>query len=641
LRRERRAGVSGRGGLPSLKTGAQNTGNSCRIECLAGSFYGKIKTTTTDRLDVLQNRFHRFTHRIKLLADRPLMRRYLPISSSLAHYDSKDFSGDVTAGIIVAIMLIPQSMAYALLAGLPPQSGLYASMLPLLAYALFGTSRALAVGPVAIVSLMVASTLAPLAELGSEQYVTYAIMLALLSGLFLIVLGILRIGFLVNFMSHPVIAGFTSAAALIIGFSQFKHLLGISIHRTHLVPSILWQAYEQASRINLVTVLLAAFSITLLLARDRVTRVLYDRGWISQKAAKILPRAMPLVLVTVTVFVTWIFNLSENFDVKIVGAVPSGLPPFKTPHIDIAVVIELLPAAVLISIVGFLESVSVAKSLASKRRQKIIANQELIGLGAANIGAALTGAYPVTGGFSRSVVNFNAGARTQLASVFTAVLIAVVLIFFTPLLHFLPKAVLASIIIVAIGTLVDFSAFTHAWAYNKADGFSFLITFFAVLGFGVEIGILLGIGVSLGLYLYRTSKPHVALVGRVGQSEHFRNVLRHDVRVYEKLVLLRVDESLYFANMAALEEKILRHIVDHPQVDNLVLICSAVNAIDASALDSIDQLIIRMKDAGVQLHLAEVKGPVMDKLQKVGFPNRLSPGQIFISTHEAVDGLCT
>ena len=574
------------------------------------------------------------------LAAQPVLSRFLPISQTLATYNRDNFNGDATAGIIVAIMLIPQSMAYALLAGLPPQSGLYASILPLMAYALFGTSKTLAVGPVAIVSLMVASTLAPLAQLGSELYVSYAIMLALLSGVFLLLLGLLRIGFVVNFMSHPVIAGFTSAAALIIGFSQFKHLLGISLERTYLIPKILIQAFEKISEISIATVLLSAMTIALLLFRAPLCKELLARGWISKTVAEYLPRAMPLVVAIIGTVLTFALSLSENAGVKIVGAVPAGLPPFKLPIIDFNIALELLPAAVLISIVGFLESVSVAKSLASKRRQKIIPNQELIGLGAANIGAAMTGAYPVTGGFSRSVVNFNAGAQTPIAAVFTAVLIAIVLLLFTPLLHYMPKAVLAGIIVVAIGTLVDFKAFTHAWAYNKADGLSFLLTFLAVLAFGVEIGILSGIAASLGLYLWRTSKPHIALVGRVGKTEHFRNVLRHDVRTYEKLVLLRVDESLYFANMVFLEDRILRYVSDNPQVENLVLICSAVNTIDASALDSMVQLIQRLKDSGVTLHLAEVKGPVMDNLNRVDFLDNLAPGKVFLSTFEATDALC-
>jgi len=575
-----------------------------------------------------------------IILEHPIIERYLPITKTLAYYNGKDFSSDATAGIIVAIMLIPQSMAYALLAGLPAQMGLYASILPLIAYAIFGTSRALAVGPVAIVSLMVASTLAPFSDLAPLVYASYAIALALLSGLLLLLLGFLRLGFIANFMSHPVISGFTSAAALIIGFSQFKHLLGVSIDRSHLIPNILWQAFNQIPQINITTLSIAIATITILVARNKITAFLLKKSWITAKIAAYLPRAMPLVVVTLSTLVSWMFHLSQNAGVEIVGAVPAGLPAFQTPVLDQNIIGDLLPGAVLISIVGFLESISIAKSLGAKRRRKILPNQELIGLGMANISSAMTGGFPVTGGFSRSVVNFNAGARTPIGAVFTAIIIALVLIFFTPLLHHLPKAVLASVIIVAIGTLVNFKSFQESWAYNKADGTSFLITFFGVLSFGVEMGLLLGISVSLGLYLWRTSRPHMAIVGRVQDTEHFRNILRHDVRTYEKLILLRVDESLYFANTSNLEDKILQLVADHCEVKDLVLICSAVNEIDASALDTLKQLTTRLRDAKVTLHLAEVKGPVMDRLKNVRFAAHLKPGQVFLSTHDAVDRLC-
>ena len=542
----------------------------------------------------------------------------------------------MTAGIIVAIMLIPQGMAYALLAGLPAEVGLYASIAPLLLYALFGTSRALAVGPVAIVSLMVASSLSPIAAQGSAEYVAYAILLSFLSGIFLVLLGIFRIGFLVNFMSHPVISGFTSAAALIIGFSQFKHLLGINLERSHLIPKIVMQAYDQASQINMATLFIGATAVAMLITRDRIASYVAKRGWISGQVEILLPKAMPLVVVIFGILVTAIFGLADNAGVKIVGTVPAGLPPLTWPIMDFELWKELFPAAVLISIVGFLESVSVAKSLASKRRQKVIPNQELVGLGAANIGAALTGGYPVTGGFSRSVVNYSAGANTPLASIITAGIIAVALVLLTPLLYYLPKAVLAAIIIVAVATLVDFKSLVHAWKYNLADGLSYLGTFLSVLAFGVEVGIIIGISISIGLFLYRTSRPHTAIVGRVKGTEHFRNVERHFVTTYDRLLLVRIDESLLFANTTYLEDQLLRQIADRPEIEHLVLIFSAVNLVDASALETLEELVVRLRDAGVTLHMAEVKGPVMDMLRSVDFEEFIEPGRIFITTHEAV-----
>ncbi len=582
---------------------------------------------------------HGIAEKSRGLLSNETLQRYLPITNWLGSYNRDDFSGDLTAGIIVAIMLIPQGMAYALLAGLPPEMGLYASIAPLLFYALFGTSRALAVGPVAIVSLMVASTLSPMFPQGSAEYAAYAIVLAFLSGIFLVLLGLFRIGFLVNFMSHPVIAGFTSAAALIIGFSQFKHLLGLDLERSHLIPKIVGQAYEQAAQINVATATIAGSSIAILLAREHIAEFFAERDWIGEKARELLPKAMPLVVVILGILVTLLFDLTASSSVKIVGSVPAGLPPLTWPIMDVEIWKELITAAILISIIGFLESVSVAKSLASKRRQKVIPNQELVGLGAANIGAALTGGYPVTGGFSRSVVNFSAGANTPLASMITAGIIAVALVLLTPLLYYLPKAVLASIIVVAVATLVDFKSLVHAWKYNLADGLSYLGTFLSVLAFGVEVGIIIGISISIGLFLYRTSRPHTAIVGRVNDTEHFRNVERHFVTTYDRLHLVRIDESLLFANTTYLEDQLLRQVADRPEIDHLVLIFSAVNLVDASALETLEELVVRLRDAGVTLHLAEVKGPVMDMLRTVDFEEFLEPGQIFISTHEAVVSL--
>jgi len=595
-------------------------------------------STAADELHKL-NEKHEIGGRSRRFLSQPLVQRYMPIASWLGNYKNEDFSGDLTAGIIVAIMLIPQGMAYALLAGLPPQMGLYASIAPLLFYALFGTSRTLAVGPVAIVSLMVASALSSMVAPGSPEYAAYAILLALLSGIFLVLLGLLRIGFLVNFMSHPVISGFTSAAALIIGFSQFKHLLGLKLERTHFIPELLMNAYEKFGQINVATAAIAGVSVLMLLSREHIAGFMKNRDWIGDKTRELLPKAMPLVVVILGVLATVVLGLSEKAGVKIVGAVPAGLPPLTIPTFDWALWKELLPTAVLISIVGFLESVSVAKSLASKRRQKVIPNQELVGLGAANIGAALTGGYPVTGGFSRSVVNFSAGANTPLASIITAGIIAVVLLFLTPLLYYLPKAVLAAIIIVAVATLVDFKSLVHAWKYNLADGLSYLGTFVAVLVFGVEIGIIIGISISIGLFLYRTSRPHTAIVGRVKDSEHFRNTERHFVETYDDLHLVRIDESLLFANTTYLEDQILQQVADRPKVKHLVLIFSAVNLVDASALETLEELVVRLRDAGVTLHLAEVKGPVMDMFRLVDFDQFLEPGQIFLSTHEAVERL--
>ena len=563
------------------------------------------------------------------------LRRVLPILEWLPGYGRATLTNDSLAGLIVAIMLVPQGMAYALLAGLPPEVGLYASIVPLVFYGLLGSSRALAVGPVAIVSLMVATTLGEFAEAGSAGYLAGAILLAFLSGAILLGMGFARLGFLVNFLSHPVISGFSSAAALVIGFSQLKHLLGFDIPRSHLITETLTYAAAHIGEINPTTFAIAAASFAILLAfKSRIAPILKSLG-LGADIADAVAKAGPLVAVIVTTVAVWLFALNQTASVSIVADIPAGLPPLTVPNLDLALIEQLLPAAALIAAVGFLESVSVAKSLASKRRQKIDANQELIALGAANIGASVTGGYPVTGGFSRSLVNFTAGAVTPMVSIITAALIALTVMLFTPLLYFLPKATLAAIIVVAVANLIDLKTLRHALIYDKADAASLIATFLAVLTLGVEIGIVIGAALSIVLYLWRTSRPHMAEVGRVGQTEHFRNVLRHQVHTDPKVLMVRVDESLYFANTAFLEDQLLARVADRPEIDHLVLIMSAVNFIDASALETLETLAERLRDAGVTLHLAEVKGPVMDRLERVEFVESLGNGRVFLSTHEA------
>ncbi len=568
-----------------------------------------------------------------------MLKRYLPILEWMPGYNRQMLASDGMAGLIVTIMLVPQGMAYALLAGLPPEVGLYASIVPLIFYGLLGSSRALAVGPVAIVSLMVATTLGALAEAGSVGYVAGAVLLAFLSGAILLGMGLARLGFLVNFLSHPVISGFSSAAALVIGFSQLKHLLGFDIPRSHLITETIGHAITHISQINLATFGIAAVSLTILLVwKGRMTGWMKGAG-VNASVTDAVSKSGPLVAVLVTTLAVWFFGLNQSASVSIVADIPAGLPPFAMPAFDLALMQQMLPAALLISLVGFLESVSVAKSLASKRRQKIDANQELVALGAANIGASFTGGYPVTGGFSRSLVNFTAGAVTPLASIITAVLVGITVLLLTPLLYFLPKATLAAVIVVAVANLIDFKIVRETWAYNKTDALSLIVTFVAVLTIGIELGIVIGAGLSIALYLYRTSRPHIAVVGRVGETEHFRNVLRHKVHTDEDILIVRVDESLYFANTAYLEDELLARVADQPQINHLVLIMSAVNFIDASALETLETLIERLRDAGVTLHMAEVKGPVMDKLQRVDFEATLGEGQVYLSTHKAIADL--
>ncbi len=576
--------------------------------------------------------------KLKCLSDDPRSQLYAPILCWLPRYRREDLSSDVTAGTIVAIMLIPQAMAYALLAGLPPEMGLYASIMPLIVYAIFGTSRALGVGPVAIVSLMVSSTLLPMAPARSPEYIGYAMMLSLLSGLILLGLGAIKAGSFTNFMSHPVIAGFTSAAALIIGFSQFKNLLGIEIDRSSFIPKILWDAAQKIDTVHLPTLTIAVASLLLLFSRNWIGATLKKAGLLDEFWADILPKAMPLVLVIASTSAVWYFGLSGK-GVQIVGDIPQGLPSITLPPLDLGAIEKLLVGAFLIAVVGFLETVSVARTLASRRRQKIVPDQELLAMGAANVASALTGGYPVAGSFSRSVVNFSSGARTQLSAIITVAFIIVTLLVLTPALYYLPKAALAAIIVVAVSSLVDFHPVAHMWRYMKLDAVSFLATFVAVLILGVEEGILVGIALSCIFFLWRTSQPALVVVGRLGNSMLFRDARFHEVTTYDNILMLRLDMSLYFANAAHLEDFVLRYIADHPKVQHFVLVCSSVNMIDASALETLESLQSRLQGGGVTMHLAAVKSSILKRLKAVGFFEKLAPGRIFLAPHHAAEEL--
>ncbi len=565
----------------------------------------------------------------------PTITKYIPVLTWGRSYRREWLAGDLLAGLIVAIMLVPQGMAYALLAGLPPQVGLYASIAPLLLYGLLGTSPVLAVGPVAIVSIMVAGGVGALAEPGTAVYLQLALTLALLTGLIQAGMGLFRLGFLVNFLSHPVLAGFTSAAAIVIGFSQVKHLLGLPMPSLDFIHTVGYTG-AHLGETNMATMVIGVSGVLILFYFKYVLGGQLKRLGVPPNVRIPLTKSGPLVIVVLGTLAALLFGLNQDASVKVVGEVPAGLPPLTMPSVELSQWRALLPTALAISFVGFMESYSVAKSLASKKRQKVASDQELIALGAANLGAAFSGGYPVTGGFSRSVVNYEAGANTALASLITAVLMALSVIFLTPLFYFLPQAVLAAIILVAVIGLIDVKTFRHVWAYNKADAVSMIITFMAVLLIGIENGILVGMAATILLYVWRTSRPHVAVVGRMGQSEVYRNVLRHPVETCETAVAIRVDESLYFANTKYLEDTILQHTADKPEIDDIVLIMTAVNFIDASALETLETLQTELRDAGVNLHLAGIKGPIMDRLKQIGFINQFGLQYIHFRTHDAM-----
>ncbi len=567
---------------------------------------------------------------------RPGLARYLPILDWGRSYNRESFLSDGVAALIVTIMLIPQSLAYALLAGLPPEVGLYASILPLVAYALFGTSRTLAVGPVAVVSLMTAAAVGSLALPGTEAYLAAAIVLAVLSGGILLVMGLLRLGFLANFLSHTVIAGFITASGLLIAASQVRHLLGIE-GGGHTLPEILNGLWEGLPTLNWPTLSIGLFALSfLILVRAEMKRVLTRLG-LPHRAADLIAKAGPILAVAGTIAATALLNLADA-GVAIVGTVPGGLPSLALPVFDPVLWRDLAIPALLISIIGFVESVSVARTLAAKRRQRIDPDQELIGLGAANLASGVSGGYPVTGGFARSVVNFDAGAETPAAGALTAIGLALAALYLTPLLYFLPKATLAATIIIAVLSLVDFGVLGRAWRYSKADFAAVATTMAITLLFGVEAGVSAGVLVSLALFLQKTARPHVAEVGRVPGTEHFRNVLRHDVLTSPNVVTWRVDESLYFANAGRLEDLVLGRIAEDTDLRHVVLMCSAINEIDLSALEVLEDLNARLEDAGVTLHLSEVKGPVMDRLERSHFLDQLT-GKVFLSQHDACEAL--
>ncbi len=543
---------------------------------------------------------------------------------------------DALAGAIVVVMIIPQSLAYALLAGLPAQAGLYASIVPLLVYGLLGSSRVLAVGPVAVISLMTAATVGEFAQAGTAHYAQVALALALLSGLMLLAMGLLRLGVVANFLSHPVISGFISASGLLIAASQLKTLLGISAGGQNL-PEMLASLGSQMGQVHGLTLAIGSGCLVFLLGvRRGVAPLLLSRG-ISARTADLTSKLGPVLAIVATTAVAAALDWRSQ-GVRTVGPIAQALPPLTWPVWDPDLWGALAMPALLISIVGFVESVSVGQTLAARRRQRVDPDQELVALGAANLGAAFSGGFPITGGLSRSVVNFDAGARTQMAGIFTAGGILLTTLLLTPALFHLPHATLAATIVVAVLSLVDWRILGRTWRYSKPDFVALLATLALTLLLGVEAGLVAGVSVSLALHLWRSSQPHIAEVGLVPGTEHFRNVQRHQVQTHPEVLGLRVDESLYFANARTLEDRINEAVSLRPSLRHVVLQCSAINGIDASALESLESINERLQEAGLKLHLSEVKGPVMDRLKRSALLEKLS-GKVFLSHYQAIESL--
>lgn len=537
----------------------------------------------------------------------------------LRHYHRSLLAGDISAGIVVAMMMVPQGMAYALVAGLPPVVGLYASIVPPLLYALFGSSMTQSVGPMAITSLMTAAAIAPLATAGSGLYTVLAAQLALLSGAVLLVCGLLRVGFLANFFSRPVMSGFTIGAAILIAWGQVGPLLGGGIKHVHL-PS---------AALGLGSLL------ALMLAKRYLAELLRSAG-LSATAADIGARLAPMVVVVGATILAAMFNLSAA-GVQLTGEVPSGLPGLNlatsSTHWR-----ALVQPALLIGFVIFLVSMSAAQTLALKRQEKLKSNFELIGLGAANVGSALSGGFPVTGSISRSAVNFSAGANTPLASIITALLLALALVAPTGWLALLPLPALAATIIVAVLGMLEVSTLRTAWRYDRSDAVALLATTGGVLVLGIEAGVIVGVMLSMANLIWRASRPHIAVLGRIAGSEHFRNIERYPAQTVPDVLMLRIDANLFFGNVEAVTERIEEELKAHPSTWHLVLVMTAVSSIDTSSLFALAELNQALKQRGIGLHLAEVKGPVMDRLKESDLPATLN-GEIFLSALQAIEKL--
>ena len=535
-----------------------------------------------------------------------VLQKIIPAFEWLRNYKRNDIHGDLSAGAIVAVMLVPQGMAYAMLAGLPPVMGLYASTLPLIAYALFGSSRQLAVGPVAMMSLLVFAGVSPLADPGSEEYIRLVLILSFMVGTVQLAMGLFRMGFFINFFSHAVISGFTSAAAIVICLSQLSHLLGIKLSVQHSIVSLLAEAAQRVGETNLIALTMGVISIVVqLFLRKKVPRF-----------------PAPLLVLAGSMLLVYALRL-DRWGVSIVGQVPKGLPAFSLPAFSVESFRLLFPLALTILFVGFMESISVAKTIAVREKYKIDSNQELKGLGLSNIVASFFFAYPVTGGFSRTAVNYEAGARTGLASVISAALIILVLFFFTPLFHYLPKCALASIVMVAVIGLIDVKEAKHLFRVKKADGWTLALTFAVTLTVGSEQGILIGMAFSLLVFIWRSSHPHTAELGYVEKEDVFRNIKRFpEVKTYPEALILRVDASLYFANMGFLEDQLRKNLIERPEVKWVIIDLSGVNDIDAVAIDALEEVIENYHQKGIQFLFAGMKGPVRDLVGKAGWEEK-------------------
>ena len=551
---------------------------------------------------------------------------YIPILEWLPNYKKDWLKGDIGAGLTVGVMLIPQGLAYASIAGLPPVYGLYASIVPIIIYALFGTSRQLAVGPVAMVSLLIATAIGSFEGLSTADYIAYAILLAFLVGAFQFLLGVFRLGFLVNFLSHPVVSGFTSAAALIIGLSQLKDLLGINISRTHHINEIVLEAINRSAEINWLAIVIGIMGILIIIGIKKINKSLPSQ----------------LFAVIFGIVVVSLFGLgSGDYAVNIVKEIPSSLPRFQMPVFDITIIQVLIPMALTIAVVSFMESIAVAKAIQSKHRTyKVVPNQELISLGLANVFGSFFQSFATTGGFSRTAVNDQAGAKTGMASIISALLIIVTLLFLTPLFYNLPKAILASVIMVAVFGLIDYKEAIHLWKSNRTDFFLLLVTFIATLTIGIEQGIGIGVILSLAMVIYKTTKPHVAVLANIPGTHFYRNIERFkdELSIHENILIVRFDAQLYFANVSFFKDTLEDLASEKGKHLKLIIIDGeSMNNLDSSGVHAIIEVIEIYTSKNIEIIFTGIKGPVRDAMEKGGIIKKIGFDKFFMSIQEGVD----
>jgi len=551
------------------------------------------------------------------------LKSFLPILEWLPNYKKEWLKGDVGAGLTVGVMLIPQGIAYALIAGLPPIYGLYTAMIPQIVYAIFGTSRQLAVGPVAMDSLIVAAGVATLAEVGSEHFIEFAIMLAFMMGVLQIAFGLFRLGFLVNFLSKPVISGFTSAASLIIGLSQLKNLTGIDISRNNRLQNLLSDAFQHLNQIHWATFIIGALSIVSII--------------LIKKYSKKVPAA--LVVVIISIVIVKLFQL-DQMGVAIIGDIPKGLPDFRLPHFDKKVVTGLMPIALTLSFIAFLEAISVAKAVETNHPEyKVVPNQELIALGMGNLVGSFFQTYPATGGFSRTAVNEQAEAKTPLAALISAAVVALTLLFLTPVFYYLPKTVLAAIIMVAVFGLLDFRIPKQLLKFSKRDLVILNVTLIITATVGIKEGILTGVVLSLVMLIYKSTKPHIAVLGKVPNTHFYRNRKRfNDVEIDDEILIIRYDAQLHFANTTYFKDKLQEYSAyKGDKLKLLIIDGESINSLDSSAIYALIEILDYFNRKNVVIVFTGLKGPVRDKMIKSGFMEKANENHFFMSIQEAVD----